>query len=150
MLSLEVDLTQGINGNTLGENIERFVSLLGKPEELDGTWKQEDGTEFYQYYSKGICIKAVNKSVQLIVYYYQRKQFKPFEGKVLQGIHSETTPTDVIKIFGEPEKTTSYISSGRGEFPGVQETNLAYYDRYGLYFVFYNDKIADIRHSKGK
>lgn len=150
MASLEVDLTQGINGIALGENIERFVSLLGKAEELIDTYKQDDGTEFYQYYRQGISIRAVADSVDGIFYYFQRRQFTPFEGKFLQGVHKNTTPTDLIKLFGEPDYTSSYLSSGRGEFSSVQETNFRYDKHYSLYFVFYDDRIADVRHTKRK
>ncbi|MBC7921474.1 MAG: hypothetical protein H7Z75_10365, partial [Ferruginibacter sp.] len=73
MASFEVDLKKGINGIGLGENIERFVFLLGKPEEVIDTYKREDGTEFYQYYTQGISLRVLVDSVEAIFYYFQRK-----------------------------------------------------------------------------
>ena len=131
----------GIQGISVGDNINDVLKVIGKPSNFD--------EEYYSFYDKGVDFAVEDNKVHTIFLYYISKVHQPFNGQTETGINKESTIEEVIERYGEPERIGKSILSSYSGFPGQEDYNLNYYSK-GITFTFYNKKLADIRVFKKK
>ena len=147
--TLTVKYKTGLNEVSIGNNLKKFQSILGKTEEVNNKWKEKNGVVYVNYYKKGISLLVRQDTVQTIFYYFVSKEFNPFKGTIESDISNKTKIEDIKQKFGEPDRVSTTIVSEYGEFPNATNVYLTY-DKLGVAFSFLDDKLANIRQFEPK
>jgi hypothetical protein len=142
--TLTVNYKHGLNNISPGADLTEFTSILGKPDEINDKWKDNDGTVYINYYKKGISLSVKRDTVQTIFYYFVSREFDAFKGTIESDITDKTNIEDIKQKFGEPDRVSASTVSKYGEFPGATEVYLTY-NKVGVSFLFLEDKLANVR-----
>lgn len=94
--------------------------------------------------NEGVEVIIENGKIDTIFYFFRSKTYRSFSGSTEKGIGANSTIDEVIKAYGKPDRIGESTVSEFGPEPGAKEHFLEY-PKLGIYFTFYNEKLADIR-----
>lgn len=143
---LELDLETGLNNILRGTDEQMIEEILGEADYIEREWEATENLKYYNYYKKGIQISSQHGKVQCVFIYYRSKRFNKFKGQ--NKVADEDVTIEMIEArFGKPDYFYQRVNKKYTEFPGKEETFMAY-ESARISFTFWNKKLGDIRLTK--